>query len=63
MNYILVYLLTGLLITMFFEYVFYIMQKDGDDTKFDSYLERLVSLLFWPFIMYIFVKDFYKKSK
>jgi hypothetical protein len=30
MNYILGYLLTGLLITMFFEYVFYIMQKDED---------------------------------
>lgn len=61
MNYILGYLLTGLLITMFFEYVFYIMQKDGDDTKFDSYLERLVSLLFWPFVMYIFMKDLFKK--
>jgi hypothetical protein len=63
MNYILGYLSTGLLITMFFEYVFYTMQKDGDDTKFDSYLERLVSLLFWPFVMYTFMKEFFKKSK
>lgn len=61
MNYILGYLSTGLLITMFFEYVFYTMQKDGDYTKFDSYLERLVSLLFWPFVMYFFMKEFFKK--
>jgi hypothetical protein len=38
MNYVLVYLIIGLLITMLFEYVFEVIDKENEETKFDSYL-------------------------
>jgi hypothetical protein len=61
MNYVLVYLIIGLLITMLFEYIFEVIDKSKEEIKFDSYLERLVSLLFWPFVMYLCMKEFFKK--
>jgi L-asparagine transporter-like permease len=62
MNYIFGYIITGLLITMFFEFIFQLVYKEGDETKFDSYLERLISLLFWPFLIYIFIERFFKNN-
>jgi formylmethanofuran dehydrogenase subunit B len=47
MNYVLLYLIIGLLITMLFEYVFGVIDKENEETKFDSYLERLLLIVFW----------------
>lgn len=46
MNYIFGYISTGLLITMFFEYIFKLVDKKGEETKFDSYWERLLLIIF-----------------
>lgn len=62
MNYIFGYIITGLLITMFFEFIFQLVNEKGDEIKFDSYLERLISLLFWPFLIYIFIERFFKNN-
>ncbi len=62
MNYKFGYFITGLLITMFFEFIFQLVDKEGEETKFDSYVERLISLLFWPFLIYIFIERFFKKN-
>lgn len=64
MNYISGYFITGLLITMFFEYIFeFIDVKGHNDAKFDSYWERLISLLLWPILIYYFVEQFFKIKK
>ena len=62
MNYIFGYFISGLLFTMFFEFIFQLVKGEGDETKFDSYWERLISLLFWPFLIYILIVQFLKNN-
>jgi hypothetical protein len=57
MNYILGYLFIGLFFTMFFEFIFQVLDKEGHDLKFDGYGERLLFLLFWPLIVYFFMEQ------
>ena len=57
MNYLLGYLFIGLFVTMFFEFIFQVLDKEGHDLKFDGYGERLLFLLFWPLIVYFFMEQ------
>lgn len=57
MNYILGYLFIGLFVTMFFEFIFQVLDREGHDLKFDGYGERLLYLLFWPLIVYFFMEQ------
>lgn len=63
MNYVLVYLIIGLLITMLFEYVFEVIDKEDVETKFDSYLERLLVIVFWVVIILQIIHDRRKRDK
>ena len=62
MNYVLVYFIIGLLITMLFEYVFEVIDKENEETKFDSYLERLLLILFWVVIIFQIIHDRTKRD-
>lgn len=62
MNYALVYLIIGLLITMLFEYVFEVIDKENEETKFDSYLERLLLIVFWVVIIFQIIHDRTKRD-
>ena len=57
MNYILGYLFIGLFVTMFFEFIFQVLDREGHDLRFDGYGERLLYLLFWPLIVYFFMEQ------
>jgi hypothetical protein len=57
MNYVLLYLIIGLLITMLFEYVFGVIDKENEETKFDSYLKRLLLIVFWIVIIFQTILD------
>ena len=61
MNYIFGYLFAGLLITMFFEFIFKVIDRENEETKFDSYSERLLFIIMWPFVVYFFVKCMIQK--
>ena len=61
MNYVLVYLIIGLILTMCFEFIFEVISKDNEETKFDSYSERLLFIFMWPFVVYFFVKRMIQK--
>jgi hypothetical protein len=62
MNNVLVYLIIGLLITMLFEYIFEVIDKESEDTKFDSYLERLLFVVFWALIIFQIIYDRTKRD-
>lgn len=62
MNYVLVYLIIGLLITMLFDYVFEVIDKENEETKFDSYLERLLLIVFWVVIIFQIIHDRTKRD-
>jgi hypothetical protein len=62
MMYILVYFETGLGLTMFYEFMFSVINSDDDDNpiEFDSYLERAVYVCLWPFILYFIIRELIK---
>jgi hypothetical protein len=45
---------------MFFEYLF--ETTDDEDLKYSSYGERILFLLLWPFIVYAFLKGYFKED-
>jgi uncharacterized membrane protein (UPF0182 family) len=57
MNYVLLYLIIGLLITMLFEYVFGVIDKENEETKFESYLKRVLLIVFWIVIIFQTILD------
>jgi hypothetical protein len=61
MNYILGYLFIGLLVTMLFEYIFEVIDKENEEKKFDSYWERLLFTIIWPLIIYLFIEGLIQK--
>ncbi len=61
MNYFLGYLFMGLLVTMFFEFIFQVLDKEDDELKFDSYWERLLFTIIWPLVVYFFVERLVQK--
>ena len=61
MNYILGYLFMGVLVTMFFEFIFQVLDKEDDELKFDSYGERLLFTIIWPLVVYFFVERLVQK--
>ena len=61
MNYFLGYLFMGLLVTMFFEFIFQVLDKEDDELKFDSYWERLLFTIAWPFVVYFFIVELVQK--
>ena len=62
MNYILGYLFMGVLVTMFFEFIFQVVDKEDDELKFDSYGERLLFTIAWPFVVYFFIMELVPKK-
>jgi hypothetical protein len=62
MNYFLGYLFMGLLVTMFFEFIFQVLDKEDDELKFDSYGERLLFTIVWPFVVYFFIVELVQKK-
>ena len=62
MNYILGYLFMGVLVTMFFEFIFQVLDKEDDELKFDSYGERLLFTIVWPFVVYFFIVELVQKN-
>ena len=62
MMYILIYFETGLAFTMFFEFLFTVINSEDDDNpiEFDGYLERAVYICVWPVILYFIIKELTK---
>ena len=52
----------GLLVTMFFEFIFQVLDKEDDELKFDSYGERLLFTIAWPFVVYFFIMELVPKK-
>lgn len=47
---------------MLFEYVFEVIDKENEETKFDSYLERLLLIVFWVVIIFQIILDRTKRD-
>ncbi len=62
MNYVLLYLIIGLLITMLLEYVFGVIDEENEETKFDSYLKRLLLIVFWIVMIFQTILDRTKRD-
>jgi hypothetical protein len=61
-NYVLLYLIIGLLITMLFEYVFEVIDKKNEETKVYGYLERLLLIVFWVVNIFQIIHDRTKRD-
>lgn len=61
MRYLESYFILGLIIVVFLDYLFETF--DDKEMKFSSYGERFLYMLFWPFILYSFLKGYVKKDK
>jgi len=61
MCYIESYFISGLIVVMFLEYLFETF--DEEDMKFSGYGERFLYMLFWPFILYSFLKGYFKNDE
>ncbi|WP_353083302.1 hypothetical protein [Flavobacterium sp.] len=60
MCYIESYFISGLIVVMFFEYLF--ESNDDEELKYSSYGERFLFFLLWPFIVYAFLKGYFKQD-
>ncbi len=54
------YFISGLIVVMFFEYLFETF--NDEEMKFSSYGERFLYFLLWPFIVYAFLKGYFNKE-
>jgi hypothetical protein len=47
---------------MLLEYVFGVIDKENEEAKFDSYLERLLLIVFWVVIIFQIILDRTKRD-
>lgn len=60
LNYIIGYLVAGVIFTMIMEIIFIATNENEEDLKFDNYLERFIAIIFWvPIIVYVIKKKLF----